>query len=337
MSQEPQHPQSESASPRKQSWQEAEAAMLSLVPPVALEDEPASGATAPQAASPSPPGWGTAVCIALIALYQLRRVMPLENVTPWDFQALFSKGFGTVAVLVLFPSLLSLWGIARDELKRQTQGSALLLLQAVCWALMAGVALFKGEFVTALLMPWHLTLVGAFMMYTPDPPPLEAPVPPRAKPPPPTVRPATPEDRESIEGLQDAALARRPTEFEKPFEGGQDGRHPVLVAEEDGRVVACVSTHAYSSRECYAGIADFSLFVAREVRGRGVDELLLQALLKEAEAQGLHKLTTSVFADHTHNLKLFERLRFTTVGTHEKHARVDGAWHDVVVVEKFLR
>ncbi len=34
---------------------------------------------------------------------------------------------------------------------------------------------------------------------------------------------------------------------------------------------------------------------------------------------------------------MFERLGFTPVGTHAKHARVDGAWHDVVVVEKVLR
>ncbi|NOJ98789.1 GNAT family N-acetyltransferase, partial [Corallococcus coralloides] len=162
-------------------------------------------------------------------------------------------------------------------------------------------------------------------------------VPPRASPPPPTVRPATPEDRDAIAGLQDAALARRPTTFEAPSEGEDDGRHPVLVAEEDGRVVACAATRAYSSRECYAGVADFSLFVAKDVRGRGVDELLLKALLKAAEEAGLHKLTTCVLADQEHTRKLFERLRFTTVGTHEKHARVEGAWHDVVVVEKFLR
>ncbi|MBN9681550.1 MULTISPECIES: GNAT family N-acetyltransferase [unclassified Corallococcus] len=327
-----------STTPRKQSWQEAEAALLSLVPPGSDGIQAEAAARAPARASVlhSPPGRGTAVFVALGALYQLRRAMPLADVTPWDFGALFTKGYGTVAVLVLFPSLVSLWGIARGDLKRQGHGSAWFMLQAVVWALMAVVALFKGEFVTALLMPWHLALVCSIQMHTVEPP-LEAPVPPRASPPPPTVRPATPEDQDAIAGLQDAALARRPTTFEVPVEGEEDGRHPVLVAEEDGRVVACVATRAYSSRECYADIADFSLFVAKDVRGRGLDELLLKALLKAAEEAGFHKLTTSVLADQAHTLKLFERLRFTTVGTHEKHARVDGAWRDVVVVEKFLR
>ncbi|NRD44864.1 GNAT family N-acetyltransferase [Corallococcus exiguus] len=337
MSQEAHRPEPPSTASKKQSWQEAEAALLGLAPPVTAnaEGEAASDATGP--AAPSQPGWGSAVFVALCALYQLRRAMPLANVTPWDFGALFSKGYGTVAFLVLFPSLVSLWGLTRGDLKRQSDASAWFLLQAVVWALMAVVALFQGEFVTALLMPWHLALVCAILMVMRAPPPLEAPVPPRGSPPPPTVRPATPEDRDAIAGLQDAALARRPTTFEAPSEGEEDERHPVLVAEENGRVVGCAATRAHSSRECYADIADFSLFVAKDVRGMGVDELLLKALLKAAEGAGFHKLTTCVLANQSHTLKLFERLRFTTVGTHEKHARVDGAWHDVVVVEKFLR
>ena len=232
----------------------------------------------------SPPGRGTAVFVALCALYQVRRAMPLADVSaPWDFEALFSKGYGSVALLVLFPSLVSLWGIAWSDLKRQSQGSAWLMLQAVVWALLAVVSLFKGEFLTALLMPWHAALVCSLQMHTLEPP-LEAPVPPRAQPPPPTVRPATPEDQEAIAGLQEAAFARRPATFEPPLEGEEDGQHPVLVAEEDGRVVACASTRAYSTRECHAGVADFGLFVAKEVQGRGVDALLLEALLKAARS-----------------------------------------------------
>ncbi|RKH65309.1 GNAT family N-acetyltransferase [Corallococcus interemptor] len=328
--------------PKKQSWQEAEASLLALVPPEAAraggEVEAASGAPSPEARVPASLGWRSALFVALCALYQLRRMMPLAGVTPWDFEALFAKGYGAVALLVLFPSLMSLWGIARRDVKRQSDASAWFLLQPVVWALVAVVSLFQAEFVAALLMPWHLAFVCAVVMVMATPTPAEeAPVRPRAPPPPPTVRPATPEDRDAIADLLDAALARRPTTFEAPLEGEEDGRHPVLVAEEDGRVVACAATRAYSPRECYAGIADFSLFVAKDVRGRGVDELLLKALLEAAEEAGLHKLTTSVIANQEHTLKLFERLRFTTVGKHEKHARLDGAWHDVVVVEKFLR
>lgn len=339
MSQEARRPEP-SSPPRKQTWQEAEAAMLALVPPVTEKAEGASEEAANASASSdvlySPPGRGTAVFVALCALYQVRRAMPLADVTPWDFEALFARGYGAVALLVLFPSLLSLWGIAWSDLKRQSQGSTWLMLQAVVWALLAVVSLFKGEFLAALLMPWHVALVCSLQMTTLERP-LEAPVPPRAQRPPPTVRPATHEDQEAIAGLQEAAFARRPATFEPSQEGEEDGQHPVLVAEEDGRVVACASTRAYSPRECHAGVADFGLFVAKEAQGRGVDALLLQALLKAAEERGLHKLTTQVLADRAHTRELFERLGFTVVGTHAKHARVEGAWHDVVVVEKLLR
>jgi phosphinothricin acetyltransferase len=62
----------------------------------------------------------------------------------------------------------------------------------------------------------------------------------------------------------------------------------------------------------------------------------MRALLKEAEAAGFHKLTSRVFATNTRSLALLASLGFRQVGLHEKHAPLDGVWHDVLVVEKLL-
>src|SRR5215204_6425035 len=57
-----------------------------------------------------------------------------------------------------------------------------------------------------------------------------------------------------------------------------DGRHPtVLVQTATGEVVAFASTSSYRSRECYAGIAEFSVYVARSHRGDGAGRAAMLA------------------------------------------------------------
>ena len=152
---------------------------------------------------------------------------------------------------------------------------------------------------------------------------------------------ATREDRAAIAAIYNAALAERASTFEsartpEDIDGWLGKRHPVLVAEEDGRVIAYAATGAYSPRECYAGVADFSIYVAPEARGRDLGRHVMEALLREAESAGFHKLTSRVFATNMRSRALLKRLGFREVGVHEKHAPLDGVWHDVVVVEKLL-
>jgi L-amino acid N-acyltransferase YncA len=166
--------------------------------------------------------------------------------------------------------------------------------------------------------------------------PLSRPLPPR-----PHTRPATPADREAIARIYNAGIAERAYTFEtrprtpEDIGGWLGGRYPVVVVEA-GAVVAFASTGPYSARECYAGVADFSVYVAPEARGRGAGSTAVRALLAAAEAAGFHKLTSRVFATNTTSREMLAKLGFREVGLHEKHARLDGVWHDIVVVERLL-
>jgi len=157
-----------------------------------------------------------------------------------------------------------------------------------------------------------------------------------------TPRAATQEDGAAIAAIYNAGIAERVATFETRPRTPEDigawlgGRHPVMVVEDAGHVVAFASSSAYSSRECYAGVADFSIYVAPEARGRGAGRLAIQALLDAAEAAGFHKLTSRVFATNTRSRAMLASLGFREVGLHEKHAPLDGVWHDIVIVEKLL-
>ena len=113
-------------------------------------------------------------------------------------------------------------------------------------------------------------------------------------------------------------------------------RYPVVVVEDAGRVVGFASASEYRHRDCYAGIAEFSVYVAREGRGRGAGRAAMEALIREAERAGIWKLVSRVFPENTASLRLLRSVGFRDVGTYEKHARLDGVWRDVVIVERLI-
>ena len=66
------------------------------------------------------------------------------------------------------------------------------------------------------------------------------------------------------------------------------GRFPIVVVENSGGdVIAFASTSEYRPRDCYAGVAEFSVYVARSARGQGAGRLAMQSLIEEARARGL--------------------------------------------------
>ena len=115
-----------------------------------------------------------------------------------------------------------------------------------------------------------------------------------------------------------------------------DGRHPVVVVERAGAVVGFASTSAYRDRECYAGVAEFAVYVDRDHRGRGVGREAMEAIVVAAEAAGCWKLVSRVFVENAASRGLLRSVGFREVGVYRRHARLDGAWRDVVIVERLL-
>jgi len=111
----------------------------------------------------------------------------------------------------------------------------------------------------------------------------------------------------------------------------------VLVAESDRAVVAWAAAGPYSDDHAYyAGVREATLYVERSQRRSGLGALLLDALALEAEAEGAHKLLGKVMTVNPGSIALCEACGFRQVGTHRRHGRLHGEWHDVVVVERLL-
>ena len=107
-----------------------------------------------------------------------------------------------------------------------------------------------------------------------------------------------------------------------------------LVAERDGRVIGWIALAPVSSRECYAGIAEVSAYVAADARGEGVGGELLAAVVESSERAGIWTLETGVFPENETSLRLLRRFGFRAVGTRERIGRLHGVWRDVVLLER---
>jgi phosphinothricin acetyltransferase len=159
----------------------------------------------------------------------------------------------------------------------------------------------------------------------------------------PLLRPAATSDAEAICAIYNAAIAERSSTFEtEPRSAGafeqrvNDARFPLLVADAGEGAIGWAGLAPYSDRPCYAGIGECSVYVAGEARGRGVGAALMEALASTAQDGGFHKLIGKLFTDNLASLRLVERCGFSSVGLHRRHGRLDGAWRDVLVVERLL-
>jgi phosphinothricin acetyltransferase len=159
------------------------------------------------------------------------------------------------------------------------------------------------------------------------------------------IRPATAADAAAIaaiynQGIEDR-IATLETELRTPEERRQwldarGPRHPVIVATADGHVVGWGSLNPFSPRRAYQYVADFSVYVEREWRGRGVGRRMLERLIDLAREHGYHKMVLSTFPTNTLGVALYERLGFERVGIYREMGLLDGRWVDTLIMERIL-
>lgn len=160
------------------------------------------------------------------------------------------------------------------------------------------------------------------------------------------IRPAAATDAAAIGAIYDEAAAGgsatfatgpHPAAERRAWLAGRPARAPVWVGERAGEVVAWSALAPFSHRPWYAGVAEYTIYVAGAARGGGVGARMLDALVAEAPGHAYWKLVGMILPENAAGLALARRAGFRVVGTHVAHARRDGRWRDVTIVELHLQ
>ncbi|HLW79055.1 MAG TPA: arsinothricin resistance N-acetyltransferase ArsN1 family A [Terriglobia bacterium] len=159
------------------------------------------------------------------------------------------------------------------------------------------------------------------------------------------IRPARVEDAKEIARIYNQGVQDRAATFENAFVTPEERylwlvarpeKYPVLVAEVKHTMMGWASLAPYSPRACYSGIAELSIYIDRSLRGHGVGQELMKAMQQAARQKGYHKLIGRVMADNEPGRKLCQVAGWKEVGVHEKHGKLEGEWHDLVLVEYLM-
>jgi phosphinothricin acetyltransferase len=81
-------------------------------------------------------------------------------------------------------------------------------------------------------------------------------------------------------------------------------------------------------------VAEVSIYVAEQARGRGVGRQLMARLIADSEAEGLWTLQAGIFPENVASIALHERAGFRIVGKRERLGQMNGRWRDVVLMER---
>lgn len=121
-----------------------------------------------------------------------------------------------------------------------------------------------------------------------------------------------------------------------PWESWDKAHRPDcrILAREGGRVLGWAALSRVSERCAYGGVAEVSVYVAGDARGRGVGQRLLEELVRASEQVGVWTLQAGIFPENTASLAIHQRCGFRVVGVREKLGKLGSAWRDVALLER---
>lgn len=153
------------------------------------------------------------------------------------------------------------------------------------------------------------------------------------------IRIMVPEDWHTVNSIYESGIATGIATFETnapSWEKWNNGHLAFgrLVAIENNEVTGWTALSPVSSRCVYGGVAEVSVYVEDDHKGKGIGKLLLQKLITESESNGIWTLQAGIFTDNVASVKLHEKVGFRVIGHREKIGKLNDIWKDNYILER---
>ena len=153
------------------------------------------------------------------------------------------------------------------------------------------------------------------------------------------IRPLTDRDAVAVIEIYRRGLDTGEASFETAppdWETWKRKYHPFcrIGREADGRLLGWAALAPVSTRECYRGVAELSIYVDPEFFGRGIGSQLMQHIIESSEDAGIWTLYSSIFPENDATRRLHLRHGFREVGIRERIAQQHGRWRDTLILER---
>lgn len=148
-----------------------------------------------------------------------------------------------------------------------------------------------------------------------------------------------PVDWEAVKKIYEEGIATGNATFETaaPSWRTWDDAHEKacrLIAIDNEKIVGWAALSIVSGRCVYAGVAEVSIYVSEDGRGKGIGRKLLLRLIEESEQNNFWTLQAGIFPENIASIKIHQKCGFEVVGIRKKIGKMNGIWRDVILMEK---
>ncbi|MGM9988660.1 MAG: GNAT family N-acetyltransferase [Bacillaceae bacterium] len=107
-----------------------------------------------------------------------------------------------------------------------------------------------------------------------------------------------------------------------------------MVARSKENVCGWAALSSISSTCAFLGVAEVSVYISKNEKGKGIGGKILKSLIEESERNRFWTLQAQIFPENIASIKLHKKLGFREVGRRERIGKLDGVWRDVILLER---
>ncbi|MES2732126.1 MAG: N-acetyltransferase family protein [Bacteroidota bacterium] len=154
------------------------------------------------------------------------------------------------------------------------------------------------------------------------------------------LRTFCPEDWLVVKAIYESGIATGQATFQtqspdwENWEAGHLTHSRLVAVTAEGIVVGWAALSPVSSRAVYRGVAEVSVYVEEEFRGKKVGQHLLEGLISASESHGIWTLQASIFPENGASIHIHQKCGFRQVGYRERIAQLHGVWRNTVLLER---